>query len=203
MSKLLSNLEKLGFIERYEDEVGKYLHIPNFKKHQKVHPNEAKSVIPNVIKCNLMVSQCQTMVGECSSSSSFSSTSTLTSTSNKEKETASPIVSQEIPFDEIIQDLNMRARTNYKSTTPPYRKKINARWSEGYRLADFQYVHAVKCEEWVGDSKMEKHLNPDILYSPSKFPKYLNQKPSTGLDDNQLELAKIMARRIERQKNEN
>ena len=35
----------------------------------------------------------------------------------------------------------------------------------------------VKVNEWLG-GEMEKHLNPETLFRPKNFEKYLNQKSS-------------------------
>jgi len=79
VSTLLDRLAACAFIVRYEKEGKKLIWVRNFEKHQHVHPNEAKSVLPlpskedielsgNLIKCNLI-------------SHSFTYTSTDTSTS--------------------------------------------------------------------------------------------------------------------------
>lgn len=43
----LTALQSAGFIHRYEVDGGRYIEVENFVKHQRPHPNEAKSVIPN------------------------------------------------------------------------------------------------------------------------------------------------------------
>ena len=86
-----------------------------------------------------------------------------------------------IPYSEIIEDLNKKADKKYRDKTESYRKAIRGRWEEGRRLADFQYVHSVKCAEWLG-TDMEKYLSPDTLYRASKFDKYLNQKETVKKD---------------------
>jgi len=43
---LLQNLHDAGFICRYETEGARYIEVPNFRRHQRPHPKEAKSVIP-------------------------------------------------------------------------------------------------------------------------------------------------------------
>jgi uncharacterized phage protein (TIGR02220 family) len=93
-----------------------------------------------------------------------------------ERERVNP---DKIPYQEILDHLNqILIRHNPKKSgfRPTDRTKswINARWGEGYRLEDFQYVHTVKVKEWLGDQKMEKFLCPETLYSP-KFEKYRNQ----------------------------
>jgi len=43
---LLVGLAEQGLIVRYGDAAGRYIHIPNFSKHQRPHINEARSKIP-------------------------------------------------------------------------------------------------------------------------------------------------------------
>jgi hypothetical protein len=45
--ELLSELSSFGFIVRYEVKGSKYIQIPNFSKHQRIHPHEATSQIPS------------------------------------------------------------------------------------------------------------------------------------------------------------
>lgn len=83
----------------------------------------------------------------------------------------------QIPFQEIIDDLNQKANPGrpYKASSKITKGMIRARWREGARLEDFKHVHTVKCDDWLTDPKMRQYLNPDTLYRPSKFEKYLNQ----------------------------
>jgi len=79
-----------------------------------------------------------------------------------------------IPYKEIVQYLNNRTGSQYKSTTKKTQKLIKARWNEGFRLTDFKDVIDKKTTEWIDDSKMSKYLRPPTLFS-NKFESYLNQ----------------------------
>ena len=81
---------------------------------------------------------------------------------------------QNIPYKEIINYLNSKIGSQYKSTTNKTKKLIKARWNEGFRLDDFKTVIDKKCVEWMGDKEMEKYLRPPTLFS-NKFESYLNQ----------------------------
>ena len=81
---------------------------------------------------------------------------------------------QDIPYKEIINYLNKKIGSRYKSTTKKTKKLIKARWNEGFRLDDFKTVIDKKCVEWIGDKEMEKYLRPPTLFS-NKFESYLNQ----------------------------
>ena len=86
--------------------------------------------------------------------------------------------------DEIIQHLNMRAGTKYKSNTAKTKQLINARLNEGFTLDDFKIVIDKKCVEWCG-TEFEKFLRPNTLFG-TKFESYLNQnvvKPKSKKGD--------------------
>ena len=79
-----------------------------------------------------------------------------------------------IPYKEIVQYLNNRTGSKYKSTTKKTQKLIKARWNEGFRLEDFKEVIDKKTVEWLNDDEMSKYLRPPTLFS-NKFESYLNQ----------------------------
>ena len=86
--------------------------------------------------------------------------------------------------DEIIQHLNMRAGTKYKSNTVKTKQLIKARLNEGFTLDDFKTVIDKKCVEWCG-TEFEKFLRPNTLFG-TKFESYLNQnvvKPKSKKGD--------------------
>ena len=86
--------------------------------------------------------------------------------------------------DEIIQHLNMRAGTKYKSNTAKTKQLIKARLNEGFTLDDFKIVIDKKCVEWCG-TEFEKFLRPNTLFG-TKFESYLNQnvvKPKSKKGD--------------------
>ena len=77
-------------------------------------------------------------------------------------------------IEEIVNYLNQKAGTKYKSSSKNTIKHIKARINDGYTLEDFKSVIDKKCSEWL-NSDMEKYLCPDTLFG-SKFEKYLNQR---------------------------
>jgi len=109
---------------------------------------------------------------------------TLVKSNNKEKKVNK--VNNNIPFGKIIDYLNTKADRQFKSTTKSTKRKIEARWNEGFDLDDFKNVIDTKVAEWEDDDEMEKYLRPKTLFS-TKFEGYLNQpmpgpslKKSTG-----------------------
>ena len=80
-----------------------------------------------------------------------------------------------IPFEEIVEYLNLKANTKYKYKSNATQKLIRARFNEGYTLEDFKKVIENKVSEWKG-TNFEQYLRPATLFG-NKFESYLNQKP--------------------------
>jgi uncharacterized phage protein (TIGR02220 family) len=79
-----------------------------------------------------------------------------------------------VPFKEIIEDLNLITKSNYKYNTKKTKDLIKARFNEGFKLEDFKKVHRVKASQWMNVNKMEPYLRPITLYG-TKFESYLNE----------------------------
>ena len=75
---------------------------------------------------------------------------------------------------EIIDYLNEKAHTNYRSNSKTTIRHINARLKEGYTLSDFKQVIDNRCATWLG-TDMEQYLRPETLFG-SKFENYLNAR---------------------------
>ncbi|MGD9157175.1 MAG: conserved phage C-terminal domain-containing protein [Desulfobacteraceae bacterium] len=78
-----------------------------------------------------------------------------------------------IPYAEIVDYLNQKIGSKFKSTTDATKKHIRARWNEGYRIDDFKKVIDKKVIDWINDTKYSKYLRPDTLFG-TKFEGYLN-----------------------------
>lgn len=76
----------------------------------------------------------------------------------------------------IIEYLNSKASTHYRTSNKSTQDKIIARLNEGYSLDDFIVVINNKCADWLG-TEMEKYLRPETLFG-NKFEGYLNEKPT-------------------------
>lgn len=73
----------------------------------------------------------------------------------------------------VIDYLNRKASTNYRSTTKNTQSFINARLKEGYTVEDFKKVIDNKSKEWL-NTDFEKYLRPATLFG-TKFENYLNE----------------------------
>jgi uncharacterized phage protein (TIGR02220 family) len=85
-----------------------------------------------------------------------------------------------IPFQEIIEYLNLKTGSRYKYNTPKTQDCIKARCNEGFDLADFKKVIDNKVADWnhepeKGQADMRPFLRPETLFG-NKFEGYLNQK---------------------------
>lgn len=89
----------------------------------------------------------------------------------------SPVSSKqdEIPYQDIVEYLNLKANTKFRFTSEKTRKLIKARINENFTVEDFKTVIDNKCDEWLNDDKMKIYLRPETLFG-SKFESYLNQK---------------------------
>lgn len=93
------------------------------------------------------------------------------------KEKGSMRGKDEIPYKEIIEDLNEQSGKQYR-VTGSSKELITARWKEGFTLEDFQRVHLNMAVKWKNDPAMNQYLRPSTLYQASKFESYLNAEPT-------------------------
>ena len=84
-----------------------------------------------------------------------------------------------IPYFEIVEYLNEKLNSQYRSTSKKTQNLIKARWNEGFVVNDFKRVIDNKTAEWLNDNKMNKYLRPETLFG-TRFESYLNQKVVNG-----------------------
>ena len=84
------------------------------------------------------------------------------------------IYSQVLPYEEIINYLNLKANTHYRHNIKKTQSLISARFNENFTLDDFKKVIDNKVSEWK-NTDMAKYLRPETLFG-TKFESYLNQK---------------------------
>jgi uncharacterized phage protein (TIGR02220 family) len=81
-------------------------------------------------------------------------------------------IKENIPYDEIINYLNEKAGTKYRSQVDATRRLIRARYNDGFNLEDFKKVIDYKVSEWKEDFRMKMYLRPSTLFG-TKFENYL------------------------------
>ncbi|GDZ83152.1 hypothetical protein LCIT_03940 [Leuconostoc citreum] len=83
-----------------------------------------------------------------------------------------------VPYKEIVDYLNEKTGSKYRSSGSKTKSLIKARTNEGFNLDDFKTVIEKKAKEWSG-TNMEKYLRPETLFG-TKFEGYLNEKQSAN-----------------------
>lgn len=81
---------------------------------------------------------------------------------------------------DIVDYLNAKADTKFKSSSKKTKSLIHARLEDGFNVDDFYTVIDKKCEEWKG-TEWEKYIRPETLFG-TKFEGYLNQKNNKNED---------------------
>lgn len=169
---LLGELEKGEFIQRYSVDGSNYIQITNFQEHQNIHSHEADSVIPEP-PIHVDTSRGKSMDGKRNPRGVVG------------RGRGKPLNTESEIYARIINDLNERAGTNFRSTTKPTQRMISGRVAEGATFEDFVYVHKVKCAEWL-KTDMDIYLRPKTLYAASNFENYRQQKPGKQEGDPKL-----------------
>ncbi|QGN59920.1 conserved phage C-terminal domain-containing protein [Leuconostoc citreum] len=79
-----------------------------------------------------------------------------------------------VPYKEIVDYLNEKTGSKYRSSGSKTKSLIKARVNDGFDLDDFKKVIDTKTSQWLNDQKMKKFLRPETLFG-SKFEGYLNE----------------------------
>jgi uncharacterized phage protein (TIGR02220 family) len=79
----------------------------------------------------------------------------------------------------VVEYLNKKTKSSFKTTTKTTKQHIDARIKEGFTPDDFKTVIDFKCQQWIGDPKMQEYLRPQTLFN-SKFESYLNAARRNG-----------------------
>ena len=85
----------------------------------------------------------------------------------------------QLPYKEVIDYLNEKTGSKYRSSGTKTKKSIKARFNEGFSLDDFRTVIDVKSKQWLTDQKMKQYLRPETLFG-TKFESYLNENQVTS-----------------------
>ena len=86
-----------------------------------------------------------------------------------------------IPYKKIVFYLNEKADRQFKHTSQKTKRKIRARYNEGFNFSDFLTVIDKKVAEWE-NTQYSKYLRPVTLFG-TKFEGYLNQPWPEDYDD--------------------
>ena len=81
-------------------------------------------------------------------------------------------------YSSVIDYLNKKANSKFKTTSKDNQKHIKARINEGYSFDDFKKVVDNMCSAWK-NTEFENYLRPSTLFGV-KFENYLNWKKTGG-----------------------
>ena len=82
---------------------------------------------------------------------------------------------------DVIEYLNEKTGSRYRSKSGVVNRYIIPRINEGYTLEDFKKVIDNKVADWKG-TDMEQFIRPSTLFAPSHFEDYLNQVVTKKVD---------------------
>ena len=177
VKQIRESLEELSgekLIEWYQVNENYYIQFPNFTLYQKLRSDRVyKSDYPH--PC-LFVRNCEDVNADCKTCPDMSCQvgQKLREVKGSEGEVKEKGSEEKVPYREIIDYLNLKTSSNYKSNSEKTREHIRARWGENFRLNDFKIVIDKKVASWTGTDQ-EKYLRPETLFG-TKFEGYVNEK---------------------------
>ena len=83
-----------------------------------------------------------------------------------------------IPYSEIVDYLNLKTKSNFRSSAKETQRLIKARFNDGFTFEDFKQVIDTKANEWLFNQQMAIYLRPKTLFG-TNFESYLNQRRQT------------------------
>lgn len=161
----IKTFENFGMVEVINNTIT----IPNWSKHQTLDQlEERKEYMKNYMR---EYRDKQKLLAEGKVNSKANSKANVNSLEED--------IEEEVDIDNkiyspVIDYLNEKCNTKYRTTTKKTKDLINARTNEGFTLEDFTKVIDNKSAEWLG-TEFEKFLRPETLFG-TKFESYLNQK---------------------------
>jgi len=189
----LNKLVTVGIVRVYEYDRQPYLQLLAWDKHQTIRNHKSKyppppeeitqpqadvTVIQQLKSNEINCTQPQATASRCYRNpiQSESESESESKHADARDDADSCLIS------EIVDYLNYKAETSFKSSSANTKKHINARLNEGYSLDDFKTVIDKKVNEWK-NSDMAKYIRPETLFG-NKFEGYLNQKATTPKSNN-------------------
>ena len=180
----LQTFEQFGMVEIVDGVIT----IPNWNKHQTLDVYEKKKERDRLYQAERRANQ-RALVAKSSDESSDNRSTIARQTGDESPSVAVSEEDKEEDIDRdiykyIVQHLNEKAGTSFKSSSPKTQTLIRARLREGFTVDDFKAVINKKCAEWVGNKDMEKYLRPETLFG-TKFEGYLNARTTERKEANE------------------
>lgn len=166
----LSKLTSAGLVNLYDVDGKPYLSLPAWEQHQTIRAKKSKYPSPDDSRKNTSENNCMQMKADVPV---FENPNPIRESEDIKSD------NREYPYREIVDYLNEKAGTSFRSTSRDTQKYIRARMTEGYTVEDFKCVIDRKCREWgrmpnPGEKDMRAYLRPSTLFG-TKFESYLNE----------------------------
>ena len=103
---------------------------------------------------------------------------------------------RESDYASVVDYLNRKAGTRYRSDSKATMLLIADRMDEGYTVDDFKTVIDKKCDSWL-HTEYSRFLRPQTLFSAKHFEEYLNEPPKkvnadfTHFENNSFDVSKL------------
>ena len=107
-------------------------------------------------------------------------------TSRGEKITIERASAPDGTHEKIINHLNSKNNSSFRSDSKATQGLINRLCSAGYEASDLMKVIDAKVADWKNDTRMAQYLRPQTLFNFNKFENYLyaaNVKPKATMHD--------------------
>lgn len=174
----LNTFEEFGMIEIIDNVIT----IPNWEKHQKLDQLElAREKTRERVAKHREKQKLLALSNECNVTDGVTVTECNADRIDKNRIDKNRIDNNNIDDEcesnnevvkNIIEYLNNRVGTKYKTSTKDTQKHIKARLNEGYTYDDFVTVIDKQANKWIG-TEYEQYLRPATLFG-TKFENYLN-----------------------------
>lgn len=162
----LSKLATAGIVNLYTVGGRPYLQLESWSKHQRIRNLKHKYPLPEDGDNSPQIAASRGL-------------NPIQSESESKSESEDNIARQ---AGQIVDFLNRKAGTAYKSDSKTTMRLIKARLNEGFTADDFFTVIEKKCRKWVNNPKMAQYLRPQTLFG-TKFEGYLNEPEGDGNGD--------------------
>lgn len=145
---------------------------------KRVRKSRAKKELTDNVSSKLL--HCNAEVTKCNTEKKIEKELELEKERERElkKENSPAKAEPSLPYLEIVDYLNLKTKSKFRSSSQATQRLIKARFNDGFTLDDFKQVIDTKSDEWLRDKKMSIYLRPETLFS-NKFEGYLNQKRQT------------------------
>lgn len=170
----LQTFMRYGMIEKE----GESIRVKNWENHQNIDGMDKIKLQNRLRKQKQREKQKQMQLGHVMSQDSHA---TELEIEQKKEE-------KEIPYKQIIEYLNVKAGTSFRSTTKSTQSLIKARLNESFTVEDFKFVIDQKVFSWLQDPHFSKYLRPSTLFG-TKFESYLNERVR-GFESNRASITK-------------